>query len=114
MRRPIHILQFLFVAVLTAAILLQGVTGIAKHLPQFDSQPTAHADEHGHSHDPVTDILWSAHGHSHDVADHDHNPVVALITDVPVLTIPRAKEPRSNPALVAWDMKAGLERPPRG
>ena len=114
MRSPIHMLQFFFVAALTVAILLQGVSGVAKHLPQLEPQVVAQISDHGHSHDPVTDTLWSAHGHSHDVADHDHNPVVALITDTGVLAPPRAKDPRSIQSLLVWDMKAGLERPPRG
>lgn len=114
MPNPIHMLQFLFVAALTVAILLQGVSGIAKHLPQLEPQVAAQINDHGHSHDPVTDTLWSTHGHSHDVADHDHNPVVALITDASALALPRAKDPRSSQFLVAWNIKAGLERPPRG
>ncbi|MBO9451873.1 hypothetical protein J7426_16480 [Tropicibacter sp. R16_0] len=113
MRRPIYTLQFLFVAVLTVAILLQGLTGIAKHLPQFEPELAAQIHDHGHAHDPVSDILWSAHGHSHDVADHDHNPVLAILSDMPAPFSPRVKETLMTPSLVAWNMRPSLERPPR-
>ncbi|WP_205520525.1 hypothetical protein [Tropicibacter sp. Alg240-R139] len=106
-------LQILFAAVLTVAILLQGLTGIAKHLPQIEPEIVFQIKAHGHSHDPVTDTIWSGHGHSHDVADHDHNPMLALIGEDPLSSYPRTKATRAILSFAAWNMNTGPERPPR-
>ena len=113
MSRPIYMLQMLFAVVLTVAILLQGLTGVTNHLPQIDLEVVAEINDHGHSHDPVVDVAWSAHGHSHDVADHDHNPGLALLSDDPTPLPPLTKDAQSIVSLMVWDMQHGLERPPR-
>lgn len=114
MRRPIQFLQILFAAVVTAAILLQGLSGIARHLPQAGPEITTQFTNHEDKHDPLADTIWFAHGHSQDVADHDHNPVLALIFDARILMHPRTKERSMAPPLAVWNMKSEPERPPRG
>ncbi|SLN14097.1 hypothetical protein TRL7639_00193 [Falsiruegeria litorea R37] len=113
MSRLTYMLQMLFAVVLTAGILLQGLTGVTNHLPQIDLEGAAQINDHGHSHDPVVDVAWSDHGHSHDVTDHDHNPGLTVPSEDPSPLPPLTKDAWTIVSLMVWDMQHGLERPPR-
>lgn len=108
--------QLTMVLLLGFGLVLTGVAGFARHVP--DLERATMINDHGHSHDIEADLAWAGHGHSgghsHDGIDHDHQTALILPIDRPAFSLPPALPETRDPGRLVSTNTTLIERPPIG